>query len=255
MADSEAKPNLVFLHGWTMEGRIFNDAMARLEDRFSCYTLDLPGHGKSGSRYPLTIDGAADCVRDDLKENAIENPVLVGWSLGATVAWNFIRRFPGIPIRGLAVIDMSPKILNDEGWDLGIYNLDAAKNERTLARMQEDWGSYISRINESTFAPGNPPMRITHAIMKRQNPIAMAVMWQALSKADERDTIAHLPCPMLIISGAKSRIYAPGTARFLKENAPDATHVVFENSGHAPLLEEPERFAETLKNWALHLNS
>ncbi|MCO6188295.1 alpha/beta fold hydrolase [Rhizobium sp. L1K21] len=253
MAESEGKPPLVFLHGWTMEGRIFADVITRLEDRFSCHTMDLPGHGKADQRYPLTIEGAAERIRDYLLENRIERPVLVAWSLGAMAVWNLLRRFPDLDAAGLAVIDMSPKIVNDDSWHLGMRHFNRAKNERTLMRMREDWQSYCVRINESTFAAGHAPQAQTLDIMRRQNPQAMAAMWRALASADERQTISQLACPMLVMSGAKSRVYSSDTAVWLVQNAPAAEHVIFPQSGHAPLLEEKERFSDVLAEWALRI--
>ncbi len=242
-------PPIVFLHGWTMEGCIFDDVVARLSDRFECFSPDLPGHGCASNSYPLTIDGAADFLRACLREHALEHPVLVGWSLGAMVAWNFARRFSEVPLAGIVSIDMSPKIINGDNWELGIRGLDGAKNQKALSLMQEDWLAYTGRVNANTFASGTQPHQRTHTIMCRQRPFAMAAMWQSLSQADERGTIADLPCPMLVISGARSRIYSSQMARFLVDSALMADEVVFENSGHAPLLEEPELFARVVSTW------
>ena len=40
-------PALVLLHGWGMNGAIFNPLLEYLNDDFEVLCVDLPGHGKS----------------------------------------------------------------------------------------------------------------------------------------------------------------------------------------------------------------
>ncbi len=250
MADNGAKPTVVFLHGWTMEGCIFDDVIERLSDRLDCHAPDLPGHGSHESDFPLTMDGFADFLRAYLHNHGIKRPFLVGWSLGATVAWNLMRRFPDIEFAGLVVIDMSPKTINDDKWMFGIRKLAADKNENLLSSMEADWRLYAERINADMYAQGPQQQHPrTLDIILRQNPRAMIDIWKALSGSDERDTLGRLRCPTLVITGAKGRIYPAETAQFISKIAPDCEIAVFEKSGHSVPLEEPDRFARVLITW------
>lgn len=251
MADAPARPPLVFLHGWTMEGRIFDPVIGRLSGTFDCHAPDLPGHGASDDGFPLDIDGCADFVADYLTRNGLRNPVLVGWSLGAMVAWNLTRRHPEISLSGIVAIDMSPKIVNGPHWHLGIRNFEARQNDRTLAAIAADWNAFAARVNGGMYAAGtNEPHPETLAIIRRKKPAAMAALWASLAQADERETLKRLTTPLLVIKGAKSRLYPAETGRFVAEHAPDATLIRFENSGHSPHLEEPDQFITTLSVWA-----
>jgi pimeloyl-[acyl-carrier protein] methyl ester esterase len=250
MADAPARPPLVFLHGWTMEGRIFAEMIGRLSGAFECHAPDLPGHGASEDGFPLDIDGCADFVANFLERHELRKPVLVGWSLGAMVAWNLTRRHPDIALSGTVAIDMSPKIVNGPHWHLGIRNFEARQNERTLAAIAADWSAFAARVNGGMYAAGtSEPHPETLAIIRRKNPTAMAALWASLAEADERETLKRLASPLLVIKGAKSRLYPPETGRFVAEHAPKATLLRYENSGHSPHLEEPARFAEALSGW------
>jgi pimeloyl-ACP methyl ester carboxylesterase len=50
--------------------------------------------------------------------------------------------------------------------------------------------------------------------------------------------------PVLLLAGRHSGVLGPSAAERVASRFPDARTVVFEESGHAPQLEEPERFAE-----------
>jgi pimeloyl-[acyl-carrier protein] methyl ester esterase len=244
------RPAIVFLHGWTMDGSIFADQVRRLEPGWQGFAPTLPGHGDDAFAGTPDVDGAAKAVAAYIAANRIEKPVLVGWSLGAIVAWRLARDFPEIEVSGLVVIDMSPKIVNDDGWTHGIRGFEPRHNANALQLMATDWPSYAKRINAGMYARGDEtPHKATLAMIAGRNPAAMASMWASLARADARDAVASLAVPTLIIKGARSRIYMPETAEWIRANAPDAKLVVFERSGHSPHLEEPEHFATVLSHW------
>jgi pimeloyl-[acyl-carrier protein] methyl ester esterase len=250
MTEGGKKPALVFLHGWTMQASIFDGVADLLSDRFDCHAPDLPGHGSQIGAPVLTMDAAADSVVGYLQAGGIEMPVLVGWSMGAMVAWNLARRHPAIALAGLAVIDMSPKIVNDDQWLLGIRNFEARQNRRTLAAMMADWDAYAARVNSGMYAAGNlAPHPETLAMIKSCDAAAMAAMWRSLSEADERQSLARLTAPTLVIKGARSRIYPPETGEYIAASARMGELAVMPQSGHSPHLEEPERFADILSDW------
>jgi pimeloyl-ACP methyl ester carboxylesterase len=41
------EPTLIFIHGWALDRRIWDDEAKRLSPRYRVVTLDLDGHGES----------------------------------------------------------------------------------------------------------------------------------------------------------------------------------------------------------------
>ena len=68
---------------------------------------------------------------------------LVGWSMGALVAWEFMRGPESGRVAGIVTIDMVPKVLNDADWQHGLragthlYDVDI-----DLTRMRDDWPAF-----------------------------------------------------------------------------------------------------------------
>ena len=83
-------------------------------------------------------------------------------------------------------------------------------------------------------------------------------MWPEYRARDLMAEVPVMPVPMLLISGAHDLNTPVELAAdwFDAVEAPEGKrHEVFAASGHAPFLTEPERFAETVRNFAASLRS
>jgi len=96
--DTGAGEPLVLIHGWSNEGRYWNEFgyVSKLRDRFSVVVVDLRGHG--GSDTPIDRDFSAGgfasdviAVLDDLQ---IESAHVFGYSLGGWVVFELASSFP-----------------------------------------------------------------------------------------------------------------------------------------------------------------
>ncbi len=104
----ENRPLIVFMHGATMDHRMFNAQVDRLVPDYRVLVWDARGHGRSK---PLgdgfSLDG---CVQDmlailDLIE--VQQAVLCGQSLGGYIAQEFYFSNPG-RVRAMIVIGATP---------------------------------------------------------------------------------------------------------------------------------------------------
>jgi pimeloyl-[acyl-carrier protein] methyl ester esterase len=242
---------IVLLHGWACHGGYFAPQLKGLADRFRPIAPDQRGH-----RFSHRPGDAPDLatLADDLKGLidllALPPPVLVGWSMGALVAFEFIRRH-GNAVAGLAVVDMTPRVVNEAGWDLGLLGgYGPAQAERAPDLMRRDWPLWVETFLQSVFAGGRPPDAalvdwIAHD-MRACDPEAMAALWRAITAADYRAMMASIAVPSLILRGAESQLYGPGTAAWLAHAIPGAEIATVPRAGHAPHLEQPALFNKLL---------
>ncbi|MCR8724701.1 alpha/beta fold hydrolase [Frigidibacter sp. ROC022] len=244
---------ILFLHGWTMRGALFADQIARLSDRFHCLAPDLPGHGDAPEG-PADLDAAARAVHGLIAARGLRDVVLLGWSMGAAVAWRLARTHGTGGISGLVSVDMSPRIVNGPGWSLGLKGQTAASIAASTGRFRRDWQGSVGAIAAGMFAalPGPEGFGFDAACerIRACDPVAMLAAWESLVAMDERETIGRLPFPVLAAYGARSRVYPSEAASWIAATAPQGAAQGFTNSGHSPHLEEPGAFAAMVAGFA-----
>lgn len=92
------QPSMVLSHGYTDNGLCWTDLAHALEDKYDIVMYDLRGHGLSDA--PATGYDINDHVSDIvglIHALKLEHPVIIGHSLGASIAAIVAARYPDIP--------------------------------------------------------------------------------------------------------------------------------------------------------------
>jgi pimeloyl-ACP methyl ester carboxylesterase len=254
--DTGSGTPIVLLHGLMAHAGFFEGQAALAED-FRIIAIDLRGHGASpaGDGEPSVERMAAD-VAELAAALDLEGAIGVGWSLGATILWQVLAGPAGRRFAGAVVVDMTARVENDADWNLGLS--PEICEARSIA-IRDDFESFALNAGQAIFAQ---PVAAEHRKLAdwaslefaRNDADAMAAVWASLVRQDMRALLDRIQHPTLIVHGGKSGLYGDGTAGHLVAALPHARAVRFENSGHAPHLEEPELFNSTLKDFADRLS-
>ncbi|OGC04745.1 hypothetical protein A2276_02075 [candidate division WOR-1 bacterium RIFOXYA12_FULL_43_27] len=70
-----------------------------------------------------------------------------------------------------------------------------------------------------------------------------------LKKEDLRPLLPKIDVPVLLIHGDKDRICSVEASKYMAEVIPDARLVVFKGVGHAPFIEQPEKFKKIVEEF------
>ncbi|MDJ1160038.1 alpha/beta fold hydrolase [Chelatococcus sp. SYSU_G07232] len=256
VADIGAGRPLVLLHGWSAHGGFFAAQHALASAGYRLLVPDLPGHGRD--RRPgaaLTIAGLAAGLDRFLAARDLSEVVLVGWSMGAIVAFDYLAARGTGRVAGLVVVDMTARIVNDEGWNLGLATgLGPAGAERAAVAMQRDWPRYARRIAPSFFAPGlgadHPLAVFAEMAVADNDPDTLAGLWRSLAAVDHRETVGRLDLPCLVVAGAESQLYRPAATAWLADTLPRGRLLALPGAGHTPHLEQPSAFNAALAAFA-----
>jgi pimeloyl-[acyl-carrier protein] methyl ester esterase len=249
---------MLLVHGWGVTGALFEPQIESLAGRYRLIVPDLPGHGASAafpSHAPFSL--LADTLVALIGELGLRRICLVGWSLGAMVAWDLLLRYRDAGVAGLVTIDMVPHVLNDDGWPFGLR--DGIGNEafgRDLEAMRADWMSYAALFVPRIFAPGfdgGPENWVerTLRVAEANDPLSLVTIWKRMVEKDFRGALQSIDLPALCACGAKSQLYSVEACRWVARQMPRSrAPVVFDRSGHAPHIEESERFNRILSDFA-----
>ncbi len=243
---------IVFLHGWSLGNEAFGPQRRALSG-YRYVAPNLRGHGNSSPfRDGNDIDTLAGDTAELLVALDLDDVVVVGWSMGALVAWQLALGAEGRRVAGIVTIDMVPRVLNGDGWTHGlraganIYDVD-----RDLERMEADWDAFREAYVPKVFAPGDSAKRralieAMAAMIAGNDVDSMRALWRVLVGADYVDAVQALDVPTMITYGTQSQVYDEDAAIWMERHIPNSQRVPFRESGHAPHLEEAEKWNETL---------
>ena len=228
---------LVFVHGWTCNSDFWRGQLNAFSNA-RVIAIDLPGHGKSGKpRVDYTIDYFARSVAAVLKEAKIRRAVLVGHSMGTPVIRQVYRLFPE-KVAGLVVVDGSLRMLfSKEQMDQFMGGL---RTNYAVAAPQMIDGMLQPVRDEKLRA------EIRTVMLSAPDYVAISAMeGMADPKLYQTDAIN---VPVLAVL-AKSPFWAADTEQFLRQLAPQLEFVVWDDVSHFLMMEKPQEFNQTLRDF------
>jgi pimeloyl-ACP methyl ester carboxylesterase len=251
-------PVVVLVHGMAGSAATWERVFTPLAQHFTVLALDLPGHGASakptGADYSL--GSLASIVRDVMVALGHDRGTIVGQSLGGGIAMQFAYQFPARCERLVLVgsgglgRDVSPllRALAFPGAEF-LYPVIFASQLRTVgegilgalrkvglrpsAYVDQIWQSYESLTDSETRAAF---ARTLHSVVDRGG--------QAVSAHDRLPLAAEIPT--LIVWGDRDAIIPIRHAFDAQATVPNSRLEIFENVGHFPHYEEPDRFVRVL---------
>lgn len=247
--EGEGRP-LVLLHGLMADSGFF-ERQRTLADSFRLVAVDLRGHGRSpAGREPPSIRRLAADVAELAESLELDGAVGIGWSLGAAVLWRVLAGPASAKFAGAVVVDMTPRVLNDRDWDLG---LSSETCEARSQAIRDDFPAFAAAAGQAIFAAPGPEADRAAEAFAANDPVAIGALWQSLVEEDFRPLLPSIRQPTLVVHGAHSHLYGADTAGHLVAALPNARAITFDRSGHAPHLEQSELFNATLREFAATL--
>jgi pimeloyl-ACP methyl ester carboxylesterase len=238
----EGQP-IIFLHGVMAGIRYFEPQFVGLSDTYRTIAVDFRGHGRSEkTELGHTVPQYARDLNAFIESCALDEVILVGWSMGALVAWEYLDQFGTDQVQALVNVDMEPTRFQWDDYDHGTTDVTALRN--AVEDIQSDHLQFIENILEPLL--DEPPSRELQSMMFDETsrcppPIKSAIIFDCTFR-DYRDVLPDINVPMLVCAGADEKWRSVASVRLAAELVPTARFELFENSGHCLTVEEPERF-------------
>ncbi|RYF03084.1 MAG: alpha/beta hydrolase [Oxalobacteraceae bacterium] len=239
-------PAIVFIHGLLGSRLNWEQQIDSAPLRgYRLITYDLRGHGLSGKPAGLEPYRQGRRWADDLAAvlaaTQARKPVLAGWSLGGAVISNYLAAYGDAGIGGAVYVDgvielaagqitPHPEVYRDvTSPDLKTH-LDAERSFLALC--------FRRRPDSATFE-----LLLANAALASWD---MQTAVQSMSVA-AAEGLGKARVPVLLLYGAQDALVQAGPAiARAKALNPRVRSIVYAGSGHAPFLEEPERFNRDL---------
>jgi len=242
---------LLLLHGWSVCGEAFDGQRALAARGYRLIVPDHAGHGLSVRRAGGTIASLARDVAALVTHLSLQDPVVVGWSMGAMVAWELMRSRPDLGLSVVGAIDMTPCMLSGPGWPHGLHGYhDAQQAARMAAHVRADWHQMVPSVVAGLWAAGRTaPAAQTKRFQEMAlqcDPATLAALWEDMAAQDLRETLRAARLPLCHLYGECSQLYGPGVGRATRALQPGAGFAVIPGTGHGPHIERPEAFNDAL---------
>ena len=255
-------PPLVLVHGLGSSASVeFYYNLEPLAAHHRVFAIDLPGFGRSDKPVlAYTIDLFVRAVSDLMASEGIERAAVMGVSMGGRVALGLALDSPE-KVERLVLVDalgigaprrvLAYSVLLTRGLgELTLRGTARALRQMNPAIIRRFWGWYLKRPNrvdtiwsdERIASHGSllatPEYRAAYLSALR----SIAGMRQLRDGVVVDDRLPELRMPTLLIWGAHDHIFPASHARAATDRIPNGRLQVFDDSGHTPQMEEPERF-------------
>jgi pimeloyl-ACP methyl ester carboxylesterase len=250
-------PVLLLLHGMAGCSLTWRYVMPALARRFTVVAPDLLGHGESAKPAgEYSLGAHANLLRDLMAALGLERATLVGQSYGGGVAMQLAYQYPdrcerlvlvssgGLGrevsplLRWLAAPgagELFPLVCSPWHRDLAtrVARLAAGLGLRMSPVVEDVWRSY------TTLASADA----RHAFFRTLTAV-IDMQGQSVSATDRLYLASQVPT--LLVWGARDRLIPVEHARATHARLPGSRLVVYDDVGHFPQCEAPERLVDTL---------
>ena len=246
-----AEPPIVFIHGLAGKWENWLENLPRVTQERRAIALDLPGFGESPMpREEIAISRYADLVEGLLSVLGVERVVLVGNSMGGFIAAEMAIRYPERCDRLVLAASAGISIANlQKRPTLTGARVAGAISAVTLARRRAVVARPRLRHLAMSFVIRHPSRvrpDLLLEIAPRSNAPGFMPALEALLEYDHRDRLPEIRCPTLIVWGREDVLVPVADADEFERLLPDARKVVFDETGHVPMLERPAAFNDCL---------
>ena len=232
---------LILIHGSLESLDVWDGWAQALAPRARVITVDLPGHGLTGTwaRDEYTIEAYTDFIEVLADTLQLDRFALGGHSMGGAVAWSFASTRPervshlilvdssGYPGNGAVPLSIRLARLPVIGG-IGIYFKPESHARETLLDVYADptmvTPQRVKRYAELQRFPGNRYATLMR--VRLQEPL-------------DPTTLKRLDVPTLIVWGAKDKWVPVADAFKFQNDIKGAKLAIFENAGHNPMEEDP----------------
>jgi 3-oxoadipate enol-lactonase len=233
---------VLLVHGFPLDHTMWDAQIDALCERFRVIAPDLRGFGQTplgdtDANAGVSMEHYADDLAELLDAVGIEEPiVLLGFSMGGYIAWQFVRKYAN-RLRALIQYDTRAAADTDEAR-AGRLKMADNVAEWGAARVAEMMGPKL--VARAAYESQLPVVKAVRRIVERTSPAGIAAAQRGM--AARPDMTAFLPkitMPTLIVVGAEDAISPPPEMNSIADAIPGSKYVIIPNSGHMTPMENP----------------
>jgi pimeloyl-ACP methyl ester carboxylesterase len=247
---------VVLIHGSNASLHTWEPWVSQLGKDYRIISLDLPGHGLTGSHpggvydYPVFVD-VVDRLMTKL---GVEKAVIGGNSMGGGTAWLFALAHPE-KTQALLLVDaggapqwqarkvpigfqaMRTPVVKELARFIAPRSMFESSIQTSMSVKSKIDDALVDRYWELNRYPGNREATMKRFSLPHNN------------RPATKEMLAAIKVPTLIMWGEEDNLIPLKSARWFNEAIPGSKLVTYPNVGHIPMEEVPEKSAADVKAW------
>lgn len=246
----EGEP-LVFVHGHSLDRRMWREQVAHFADRYRVIVYDARGYGRSSAQREGFLFTHADDLIALLDGLGIERAHVVGLSMGGFITGDLVAMYPE---RLLSATLSSGHIRSTPSVNEPMTADEIAAKEQAIAalrqkgvhRMKREWHATLMATGGAERERMRQPLWRMIRHWSAWQPLHHEVHCYYAREAMRRLQERRPAVPVLFLDGhepGKARPAEPTMMRYL----PDSRLVVIDDCGHMLNMERPEAYNEALE--------
>lgn len=243
---------IVLVHGAMASLHTWEPWVRILGARYRVITLDLPGHGLTG---PVPDTGVSDpfseAIRAVTGELGVSRFVLGGNSMGGGATWRYALAYPE-QVLAMILVDASPP----PGWQRQMG--ESQRGAVGFSLLRQSWFRAMARYidpgllveqglraayNDSPVVDESLVNRYRDLILREGTRAAILERSRNLGAPTAEVDLSVLDEPTLILWGAQDALIPVSVATQFAAALPASQVIVYEDLGHVPMEEDPDRTA------------
>ena len=225
---------VVFANSLGSDQSIWDDVIANLPKGYGVLTFDLRGHGQS-SGLADGIEGLADDVSQLIDALGITDVLFCGVSIGGMIGQVVASKRADV-VRAAVLCNTAPLIGTVERWENRIAAVKADGVIGCAEMIINNWFGPSYTVQKDRMA--------LHQTMVGRTPDAGYIAaCEAIRDADLSPFTKAITAPTLCIGGQHDKSVSPEDVQNLAQMIPGAQAEIFDDLGHLPCLEMPEKLA------------
>lgn len=258
----DKKQTYLFVHGWSTQGDNFAMVGKELLNTHRIVWLDQRGHGKTRSDRTFTLEQLAADIKALIEYLELKEITFVGYSMGALVLFQYIRDYGSIHLKKAAILDISPKLLNNSEWKYGLYQghymAEHYEKDRLTQRTNflDFGGFFFYQVVEHhkpeevrDYKPKLLYKTLTRNLIKPDRFQGLTELWDQMMIHDYREDLKNIEIPLAIIYSRPGSIYEEGTAKYIESQVPNGILYPVDDCGHTFLSTKGDKILEILQEF------
>ena len=235
---------LVLLHGTFSSLHTFDSWVNILKKKYRIIRLDLPGFGITGpsNNNVYSIPMFLNFIENFLNLLGVKQFHLAGNSLGGWLAWELAIKLKDRI--GKLVLLNSAGYINDKNYPLPfvIAQTPVLRNvfnyiPKAVVRR------FIRQVFNNQAIVTDELVERYYCLIQREGNLNAFISIANSKLKQNTHSLQYLKMPVLIMWGNKDRWISPEHALFFEKDIPKSRVVMYEDVGHVPMEEIPEKSA------------